>query len=288
MGRTSLFTLPYPCKPKVFLFYNRIFSNYQMSPHSHHYVEFMCLESGRGIFQLPDGEHRLEAGQFIFLDGGTPHGMIVEESARILNLEFDFEPQENSHLSQRILPLPTAAEHPRYLIMEDHANISTLIKMIIAELTSHRQNQELAVELMIWQLILELGRLIEGQGQIQGNYHVRRALAYLDSHFYEDCTIGSLAGKLGLNRSYLQRIFKEETGQTPRAYLLDLRLGRACGLLARTDLPLAEVSDYVGFSSQQYFNHFFRKHKGMTPGQYRLTKQKATKTQKMTDQETET
>jgi AraC-like DNA-binding protein len=274
MERASLFTFPYPCEPRVFLFYNRIFSNYQMSPHSHHYVEFMCLESGSGLFQLPDGTHRLEKGQFIFLDGGVPHGMVVEESTRILNVEFELEPKEESHLSKRILPLPLPPGHPRYFILEDNTNISTLLKMIIGEVTSHRQNQELAVELMIWQLILELGRLIEGQGKLQGNYHVRQALAYLDNHFYEDCSIGGLAQKMGLNRSYLHRIFKEETGLTPRTYLLKVRLERACGLLARTDLPIAEVSDYVGFSSQQYFNHVFRKYKGMTPRQYRLAKQK--------------
>ena len=51
--------------------------------------------------------------------------------------------------------------------MEDHTNISNLIKMIISELTAHRRNQALAVELMIWQLILELGRLCAEQGRLQ-------------------------------------------------------------------------------------------------------------------------
>ena len=114
MERASLFTFPYPCEPRVFQFYNRIFSNFQMSPHSHHYVEFMYLESGSGLFQLPDGEHRLEAGQFIFLDGGILHGMIVDEPSRILNIEFYFEPREDSYLSQRILPLFEPEDHPYY------------------------------------------------------------------------------------------------------------------------------------------------------------------------------
>lgn len=285
MGQTSLFTPQKPCKPKVVLFYNRIFSDYQMSPHSHQYVEFMCVESGTCRFQLPDREHTLTAGEFIFLDGETSHGMIVGDAARILNLEFYFLPG-SSKLASEILPLPKPANFPGYLVQNDSGNIATMIKMIITELTSHRPQQELATELMIWQLILELGRLIPGEPQ--GNIHVRKALAYLDNHFYENCSIGELAEKLNLNRSYLQRIFKEETGQTPAAYLLNLRLRRASELLARTNLPLAEVSDYVGFSSQQYFNHVFRKHRGITPGQYRYTKQKATKTQNDLILETET
>ena len=276
MEPISLFSSHPPSRPQVFLFYNRIFSNYQMSPHSHHYIEFMCLESGSCRFQLQDGEHQLKAGQFICLDAGVPHGMVVEEPARILNVEFYFSSPKSDPLAEKILPLPPPKK-AGYYILEDNTNISTLMKMIIGEVTGHRPQQQLAAELLIWQLLLELRRLAQDQEQLHGNRHVRKAMAYLDSHYYADFSIGQLAEKLNLNRSYLQRIFKKETGCTPAAYLLNLRLQRASALLARTDLPIAEISDYVGFSSQQYFTHVFRKHKGMTPRQYRLTK-KVTKT----------
>ena len=270
MEPISLFSSHPPSRPQVFLFYNRIFSNYQMSPHSHHYIEFMCLESGSCRFQLQDGEHQLKAGQFICLDAGVPHGMVVK-SRRISTLSFisalKSDPWKKFYASP---------PKGRIFILEDNTNISTLMKMIIGEVTGHRPQQQLAAELLIWQLLLELRRLAQDQEQLHGNRHVRKAMAYLDSHYYADFSIGQLAEKLNLNRSYLQRIFKEETGCTPAAYLLNLRL-ESFGSPCTKDLPIAEISDYVGFSSQQYFTHVFRKHKGMTPRQYRLTK-KVTKT----------
>ncbi len=277
METAGLFNLSRPAAPRVFLFYNKFFSDYHMSPHTHPYVEFMCLESGSALLRLPDGEHKLGAGQFICLDSGVPHGMIIKEPTRILNVEFEFQPQDNANVSERILPLPYPRNRVPYFILNDNTNIATFMKMIINEVTSHQPDQQLAVELLIWQLLLELKRLAASEEQLQGNCHVRKAMAYLDSHYFENCSVSLLAAKMNLNRSYLQRIFKAETGSTPAAYLLELRLQRASALLARTDLPIAQVSDYVGFSSQQYFTHVFCKHQGMTPRQYRLTKQKATK-----------
>ena len=86
---------------------------------------------------------------------------------------------------------------------------------------------------------------------------MRRALAYLDNHFYEDCTVGDLAEKLGLNRSYLQRIFKEETEANTCSVSVKFTSGARLPAAEANRSALAEVSDYVGFSSQQYFNHVF-------------------------------
>ena len=83
-----------------------------MSPHSHHYVEFMCLESGSCLFQLPDKEHQLQAGGIPLLEGGIPHGMIVEEPTRILNLGGDFEPSPDSQLSVESCPWPLPQTFP--------------------------------------------------------------------------------------------------------------------------------------------------------------------------------
>jgi AraC-like DNA-binding protein len=40
-------------------------------------------------------------------------------------------------------------------------------------------------------------------------------------------------------------------------------------LLARTDIPIAEIADYAGFNSRQYFSELFRKMTGTTPAAFR-------------------
>ena len=58
-------------------------------------------------------------------------------------------------------------------------------------------------------------------------------------------------------------------GVTPNEYLTRLRMEKAEMLLARTDIPIIEISGYVGINSRQYFSFLFKKHTNATPSQYR-------------------
>lgn len=40
-------------------------------------------------------------------------------------------------------------------------------------------------------------------------------------------------------------------------------------LLARTDIPITQIADYIGLNSRQYFSMLFRKLTGVTPIEYR-------------------
>lgn len=73
----------------------------------------------------------------------------------------------------------------------------------------------------------------------------------------------------GLNRTSLNRRFKEKTGRTVMEYLLLHRLTIACDALAHTNLSLNEISEAVGF---QYYTHFIKQFTvkiGATPTEYR-------------------
>jgi len=65
------------------------------------------------------------------------------------------------------------------------------------------------------------------------------------------------------------RAFKAATGSAPHRYLTDRRIGRARALLAEGRLPLAEIAEVCGFSSQPHFTYWFKRLVGTTPGAYR-------------------
>ncbi len=78
-----------------------------------------------------------------------------------------------------------------------------------------------------------------------------------------------LAAIAGVSPSHLARTLKAATGQTPTAFLNDLRLARAATLLTTTTLPIAEVSADCGFSELSYFYRLFRGRYGCPPHAYR-------------------
>ena len=78
-----------------------------------------------------------------------------------------------------------------------------------------------------------------------------------------------LANFVGLNRSYLNSIFKEELGKTLQQYLMEFRILKACELLESDALSIGDVSRSVGYSDQLLFSKVFKRIQGVTPSEYK-------------------
>jgi AraC family transcriptional regulator len=85
----------------------------------------------------------------------------------------------------------------------------------------------------------------------------------------EDISLDELAAEARLSPFHFARMFKQSVGVPPRVYLTRLRMERACELLERTDLPVTEIAQEVGYSSNQVLARIFIKHQRMTPTDYR-------------------
>ncbi|MNH81276.1 Exoenzyme S synthesis regulatory protein ExsA [compost metagenome] len=96
-----------------------------------------------------------------------------------------------------------------------------------------------------------------------------RVRDYCFSHIDQRITLDDLAGLCGLGRFPFLKQFKRTIGMTPHAWLLRLRLERACGLLSRSGQPIVDVAHAVGFYDQSHFNRAFRQAFGVAPSRYR-------------------
>lgn len=95
-----------------------------------------------------------------------------------------------------------------------------------------------------------------------------RVREYCDAHLAEKITLEELAALCGLERFHFLKVFKRTVGMTPHAWLVRLRLERACSLLRRPDPCLTQVAVQVGFYDQSHFNRAFRRAFGVSPSQY--------------------
>ena len=101
------------------------------------------------------------------------------------------------------------------------------------------------------------------------NDYVEQAIDYINRHRNGKISFSDMASELGVNRSYLSRIFSQRMGTTLQAYALDLKLQAAADILCYSDSTVGEVIDYLGFSSHSYFGQCFKRKFGVSPHDYR-------------------
>jgi transcriptional regulator GlxA family with amidase domain len=97
------------------------------------------------------------------------------------------------------------------------------------------------------------------------------ALAHLD----EELTIRRLARHAKMSARTFNRRFREETGESPGAWIRQRRIDRARELLESRDLSVDEVARLSGLGSSANLRHHLRRGVGMSPTSYRKVYQGA-------------
>ena len=103
--------------------------------------------------------------------------------------------------------------------------------------------------------------------------HLLRARDYMDLHFGEPLSVEDVARRAHASKAHFIREFRATYGETPHQYLLTRRIERAQHLLHTSDLSITEVCFAVGLQSLGSFCTSFKRVTGMTPGEYRRTRQ---------------
>lgn len=95
------------------------------------------------------------------------------------------------------------------------------------------------------------------------------AIKYITDNITQKLTINDIAKKLYVSRNHLSTTFKNETGINLIDYIALQKIIEAKRLIRYTDKSLSEISNYLAYSSQSYFQNQFKKITGLTPMSYR-------------------
>lgn len=129
------------------------------------------------------------------------------------------------------------------------------------------------VKFLFTKKILFICDYIETQNKNKSNPTIKRTLDYINANLEKEISLVSAADFAKVKPVYLSRLFKEETGKNFIEYLTDMRLDKAKQLLADDELNIKEITYSVGYADQNYFSKIFRKKFGMTPTEFRKSKE---------------
>ena len=141
------------------------------------------------------------------------------------------------------------------------------------QLSSATNNAELQTRYQI-DMIVELTKAVHNHKLSLDKYSppIQRVMEYINLHLGDHISNDDLAANASMSISHLSKVFKKETGETMTEYIALMRCKKAAGLLKKTDLPVQEISSYVGYSDNNYFVKVFKKIYDLTPSEYRKTR----------------
>lgn len=110
---------------------------------------------------------------------------------------------------------------------------------------------------------------IQMKKQQAKSIHVERAIDYIYENYSKNISVTDIAEYLGIDRTYLYRLFKEEYNMSPQKYLLNFRLKTAMNKLEGGNMSIADIAYNCGFNDASAFCHQFKKVYKDTPLNYR-------------------
>ncbi|MBD5163040.1 MAG: AraC family transcriptional regulator [Oscillibacter sp.] len=221
--------------------------------------------SGRGVYECRDKRYELGGGDiFLIYPDTTIHYAADREDpweyvwvgfsgldAKGYVEQTDFTPEDpvlrgdsGGELRERMEAVYDSYGTSAWEGLEMTARLYSLLSCLVR--TSQRQKQERSGALDCAQLAAE----------------------YIINHYEEPITVEGLAAYASVSHSSLYRRFIKRFQISPKRFLLEYRIQRACALLVESGCSIQEVSNSVGFEDPFYFSRAFKEVKGVSPRQY--------------------
>ena len=252
--------------------------------HDHDFWEIQICTKGSAVHRFAGGDSTMAVGDVSVLRPGSWHeypacqemeAYICCFGSSLLHRELNWT-VEDSEISRLLWTGPAAsADQGGICLHLDPAQLSRCMNIIkgLVELGEAENPADHATRvgyltLLLAELAARVRETSDGR-QVAIHPVIPAALRLLEEQMAEPWTTDALAERLRIDTSYLSRLFRKATSLPPMAYLARCRAERAAGLLLRTELPIAEIGQQVGWPDQNYFARRFRSHFGMTASAYR-------------------
>lgn len=274
-----------PVKEIVAVDYTRgVFHNAHHS-HSEAYELIFCL-SGHLLVEIDERWTDLDSGGCVIVPAGSMHDSVAD-SADTKAFYIAFLPEKDvSSIVGRRVTLPE-----NVIVAFDYLTEDTILGYIntghmqnVYTLIPHEGTPAGADQLILCMLEMllvhmlraknaaepESGHAPESGGKRSGknDFLVAQVTQYIGEHVTEKLSVKDIAEYFGYSRSRLSTLYKESSGIGLNEAIVHEKINRAKQLLLESDMQVNEISEYLSFSSPQYFTNRFYLKTGMSPSNF--------------------
>lgn len=247
--------------------------SHSFGPAARNHYLFHYIISGTGMLMAQDssGEtisYSVKSGQGFML---FPRQICTYVADNRIPWEYVWIEFDGLQVKQMLEIAGLDVNHPIYKARyKDIANIMKEEMLYIVA------NKDASPFHLIGHLYLFIDALVRSSDMTQvtkGNnlrdFYIKEAISFIEQNFQNEITVEDIAASCGLNRSYFGKIFHENMGKSPQAFLISYRMIKATELLKLTNLSIADIGNAVGYSNQLHFSRAFKNVYGISPRQWR-------------------
>jgi AraC-like DNA-binding protein/quercetin dioxygenase-like cupin family protein len=231
----------------------------------------MVTVSGVGELDYRGQTWTIQEGDLVWIDCREPHAYRTDPNQLLkfywvhwtgANSQGYYQMFEEIQNARPLLHLaePTAAAAGLKTLLAQQQNRGSLAEFVTARLLVDLMTDVLQLAAMPPQTVRE---------PVGFHPAVQAAIAAMERQLGEPVSLEDLARQGQVSRFHLIKLFTRQTGLTPMAYLHQVRISEAKRLLHQTDWKLDRIAEAVGLQPASYLIALFRRHEGMTPGEYR-------------------
>lgn len=267
--------------------------NMNRSAHAHEHLQLCYMMSGSCLHWAAGKRYVLTKGDLFSIPPFQEHRLGPRDSMDFTMIQVDFMPHAINESFRDLARMQTFVDfaYIRPLISEadllpkmvlppsTQSEVENLLHAILREWEEQEEGYRLAIKADLLKLLVITGRQYKRFAQTQSRQEHHQvalhreafyeAVAYMESHYHEDLHLEEVAARALMAPSYFSHMLRLLRGKSYIEFLSAVRIRASMELLGGTDLSVTEIAARVGYNHISHFNRTFKKHTGVTPGDFR-------------------
>lgn len=230
-------------------------------------ILFFCLE-GKGTIDIYRqhqwSTYPLKTGDIFCIPPKTPHRYYANEMNPWTILWVHFNAELLDQLPIGTIDTPTMVEAQKQEMIE-----TALVNLFAMEQRNLTLDNAIFMASLLNHLLITIYYFEDNHENKKKNYLLKTTIEFMNHKLHEELTLSELTDKFNISPSYLNAIFKEETGKSPIEFFIKLKMDEACSMLRISKMKITEIASELGYQDAYYFSRLFKKNIGMSPKLYR-------------------
>ena len=240
--------------------------------HAHSSYEFIIPITSLAIIKLDENTLPVEFNKLMPINPEQDHGSPEQyKNCQLLGWHIDIDLVKS--IAKAMYGKSAAIFSNDFIPVSKELHL--LLGWFMEEYKHKQAGMSLVLDTLAAQLVITLLRQVRNSCSymtekhiLSANPNIERTIEYLNDNYQSHFSLQNVADIANLSPYHFLRLFKNQTGKTPYAYLVDIKIEKAKEMLRSKKHTVTEVCFLCGFNNASHFATLFKKKVGVTPSDY--------------------